>query len=102
MIRVKEYIFIWLRKLKQYSIFLEIFIIGYIASRFKGIGILTIIIILIGFAGMRLYINRDIFLYQMRELERSIWGKPLDREEWGKNEKLKRLKKIRKITKGNN
>ena len=41
--------------------------------------------------------NRDILMYNMRELEKQIWGKPLDREEW-KNDKPKGFKKLRKTS----
>jgi len=44
--------------------------------------------------------NRDILMYNMRELEKQIWGKPLDREEW-KNDKPTGFKKLRKTSKGN-
>ena len=42
--------------------------------------------------------NRDILMYNMRELEKQIWGKPLDREEW-KNGKPKGFKELRKTSK---
>ena len=97
----KRYISLWRGKFLAFSWILELLLITFIVSRFKSLNIwLIILIVIILFALVRIIMNRDILMYNMRELEKQIWGKPLDREEW-KNGKPKGFKELRKTSKGN-
>ena len=98
---IQDYISLWRGYLLAYSWILELLLITYLVSRFKSLNIwLIILIVIILFALVRIIMNRDILMYNMRELEKQIWGKPLDREEW-KNDKPTGFKKLRKTSKGN-
>tara|TARA_Y100000310_G_C20661758_1_gene805191 strand:- start:100 stop:402 length:303 start_codon:yes stop_codon:yes gene_type:complete len=96
---IKDYISLWRGYLLAYSWILELLLIIFIVSRFKSLNLwLIILIVIILFALIRIIMNRDILMYNMRELEKQIWGKPLDREEW-KNGKPKGFKELRKTSK---
>ncbi len=95
---IKDYISLCRGYLLAYSWILELLLITFIVSRFKSLNVwLIILIVIILFAVLRIIMNRDILMYNMRELEKQIWGKPLDREEW-KNDKPKGFKKLRKTS----
>lgn len=49
------------------------------------------IVVILGMVAIRIYQNREYFMFNTRLIETKIWGKPLDKENWEKGE-LKNIK----------
>jgi hypothetical protein len=63
---------------------LLIFIVWIFASRF---GILGVLFLLLGFLFYRLWTGRRLFMESTRYIEKTLFGKPLDKKEFKKGEK---------------
>jgi len=53
---------------------------------FEGYGIIGFLIFMLGVAGYKMYVMRDMLKSGMENIETSIFGKPLDKECWEKDE----------------
>lgn len=81
-----------IKKIREGVIFIA-FIVGLIlvleTFGLKGLWGLLVLVLLISAFGI--YRNRDMFMQIIRNIETTIWGKPLEKEWWGK-EKLPKIK----------
>lgn len=72
------------KKILKYIGMFLLFIV--LITLFEVWGLIGFVIFILFFLGMRFWNMRESFKTGMRGLEVSIWGKPLDKEVWGKGE----------------
>jgi hypothetical protein len=73
--------------LKYYFIvFFPLWLMITLIQRYGSKGFGTFALILIGYVIIRMIQGRKLLMYQLRKVESAIWGKPLDRKEWEKDE----------------
>ena len=73
-----------------------LFIIMYEYIGFKSLIYFAVFYII--YYGIKLYMNRELLLYNIRKVETMIYGKPLDKKNWKKGELAK--KKIKLVING--
>lgn len=52
----------------------------------EGWGLIGLLVFTLAFAAYRAWKSRDFLLFAMRQMETTIWGKPLDKDCWEKGE----------------
>ena len=53
---------------------------------FEGYGVIGFLVFILAIAGYKMYLMREMLKGGMRNIETSIFGKPLDKESWEKGE----------------
>jgi len=77
--------------IKNIVFFSLILLFIYLLNTYGSYTILIFLGFTLLFGLYKLWVHRSLFMSNLRILESKIWGKPLDREAWNKDE-IKRLK----------
>jgi len=75
------------KKLNWWQQIILVAIIGGIIGSYLGkYGVISLVILIVGMAAFRLWKSRELFKSSIKVMEGIIFGKPLDKELWKKNE----------------
>ena len=82
--KIIEYIYTMIKR--NIRLIINLLIVFVLFSCFGSYGIFTYLMVWVIYAIIMLIIKRDMYLATIRNAEYNIWGKPLDKHAWGKNE----------------